>query len=99
MTAQTRTEEEKKQEMVRLIFENLMEKYFGRADRLGFTKHGQRPEDFYGFKAGDVADYHHYRIGEGDGFWFRLKDGRVFCAWTGLPAPSGTEDYDEATLH
>lgn len=94
-----RTHEEKLDEMVSLIFSKLMQRYFGRAGRLGLTRDGQTPEDFYGFKAGDVADYHHYRVGEGDGFWFRLKDGRVFCAYTGLPAPPGTEDYDEATLN
>ncbi|MDX2181413.1 MAG: hypothetical protein SFV18_17595 [Bryobacteraceae bacterium] len=99
MPAQSRTHEEKLDEMVSLIFAELMQKYFGRASRLGLTRESQTPEEFYGFKACDVADYHHYRVGEGDGFWFRLKDGRVFCAYTGLPAPPGTEDYDDATLN
>lgn len=99
MTAPARTDEDRMQEMLRLMFENLMQKYLGRADMLGLTKPGQTPEAFYGFTGADVADYHNYRVGEGDGFWFRLKDGRVFCAWTGLPAPPGTEDYDEATLN
>lgn len=99
MAETSRSDEDRLQETMRLIFENLMEKYFGRADLLGLTMPGQTPEEFYGFKAGEVADCHHYRVGEGDGFWFRLKDGRVICGWTGLPAPPGAEDYDEATLH
>jgi hypothetical protein len=99
MTAKLRTDEDREQEARQLLFENLMEKYFGRAALLGLTKPGQTPESFYGFTGAEVEDCHHYRIGEGDGFWFRLKDGRVFCAWTGLPAPPQAEDYDAATLH
>jgi len=99
MTEVASHDEAKMQDMLRRVFEHLMQKYFGRADRLGLTKPGQTPEAFYGFTGAEVADYHHYRVGEGDGFWFRLKDGRVFCAYTGLPAPPGAEDYDEATLN
>ena len=36
------------------------------------------PEQFYGFRAEDVAEIHFRKHGIGRGFWYRLNDGRVF---------------------
>ena len=38
------------------------------------------PEVFFGFSCRDVREVHFHKHGEGEGYWFRLKDGRVFDA-------------------
>ena len=38
------------------------------------------PEEFYGFRAEDVAEIHFQKHGAGRGVWYRLKDGRVIDA-------------------
>jgi len=35
-------------------------------------------KQFFGFLPQDVEGIHTHKDGEGDGVWFRLKDGRVF---------------------
>jgi hypothetical protein len=40
----------------------------------------QEPEEFYGFRAEDVAEIHFQKHGTGRGVWYRLKDGRVIDA-------------------
>ncbi len=41
---------------------------------------------FYGFRCTDVSEVCFYKHGHGEGAWFRLKDGRVFDAYNGLPS-------------
>jgi hypothetical protein len=48
------------------------------------------PEEFYGFRATDVAEMHSRKQGWGRGVWYRLKDGRVIDA---LGKPSHPERY------
>lgn len=50
------------------------------------------PEEFYGFRAEDVAEMHFRKRGVGRGFWYRLNDGRVFDAH-GRPSQTARACY------
>src|ERR1700674_749868 len=54
-----------------------MRKYHRWAKKLGYTASASA-EEFYGFTSADVDIVYIHKHGEGEGAWFRLKDGRVF---------------------
>ena len=53
------------------------------------------PEEFYGFRAEDVAEIHYRKRGQGRGFWYRLNDGRVVDA-AGKPSETDRTCYPSA---
>jgi hypothetical protein len=59
------------------------------------TKEGEpvNIKQFFGFAPQDVEGIHTHKTDEGDGVWFRLKDGRVFNRF-GKPAAADTALYD-----
>ena len=59
------------------LYGDLMEKFYLRWRALRYTA-AESAEEFYGFHYNHVACVHCYKHGEGEGFWFRLHDGRVF---------------------
>lgn len=54
-----------------------MEKWFLMNKCLGLTKAGSK-EEFYGFRAADIADVHCRLVGICEVLFFRIRDGRVF---------------------
>ena len=50
-------------------------------------------ECVFGFHPSMIAGLHTYKIGSGDGVYFRLRDGRVFSAY-GDECPADPELYD-----
>jgi hypothetical protein len=52
-------------------------------------------KQFFGFLPQDVEGIHTHRDDEGDGVWFRLKDGRVFDRH-GRPSSANHALYDKA---
>lgn len=75
------------------VYREVMWKRWWRAMKLGDTK-AATPEAYYGFSAFDVAELHFHMVGQGEGLWFRLKDGRVID-WHGNPCASDTSLYDQ----
>jgi hypothetical protein len=59
------------------LFDQTMRKYHRHALMLAFTK-ATTPEEYFGFHHHDVKAIHLHKNGCGRGFWFRLRDGRVF---------------------
>ena len=59
------------------VYGELMERFYRRWRDLRHTSAGSA-EEFYGFHYSHVACVHCYKHGAGEGFWFRLHDGRVF---------------------
>ena len=49
----------------------------------------------FGFLPQDVEGIHTHKEGEGEGLWFRLKDGRVFSKY-GQPSSADHALYDKA---
>ena len=54
-----------------------MEKWYRMRKGFGLTEAVSK-EEFYGFRASDIVDFHTHMIGFGDSVFFRLRDGRVF---------------------
>jgi hypothetical protein len=65
------------QRMVLQCIDWAMEKEFLFAKALGVATSATK-EEFYGFRACDVAELHRHKQGYGKAVFFRLKDERVF---------------------
>ena len=61
---------------LRCVFNNLMLKHHRQGVMLGGTT-AASPEEYFGFRARDVAGIHFHKQGVGKGTWFRLRCGRV----------------------
>lgn len=79
------------------VYRQLMEKYWRRGINMGRTTPATPPETYFGFSAMDVEQMHYHMVGEGEGIWFRLLDGRVFD-WQGRPSSPDRSLYD-ATIN
>jgi hypothetical protein len=60
-----------------ILFSEFMRSIHRQALLLAFTK-AATPEEYFGFHHHDVKSIHFHKNGYGRGFWFRLRDGRVF---------------------
>jgi hypothetical protein len=61
--------------------DTVMEDLFQLNRNVGLTSAADTKEEFYGFRARDVACLHYSKVGwRRPGVWFRLHDGRVFDA-------------------
>ena len=58
-------------------YDAVMEKWFKGCKALGRT-YADTKEEYFGFRAEDVATFHTHKQGCGAGVYFRLRDGRVF---------------------
>jgi hypothetical protein len=76
------------------VYRECMWKHWRRAVKFGNTKTAT-PEAYFGFSAFDVAELHFQMVGQGDGLWFRLKDGRVIDRH-GKPCASDASLYDQS---
>lgn len=74
------------------LFELLMETHHRYGMLLGFTT-ATSPEQYFGFHHEDVKEVHTYKLGEGGGIWFRLRNGRVVDQ-VGLPDEADPSLYD-----
>lgn len=50
-------------------------------------------ESFLGFNAAQVREVYRFKHGEGEAFWFRLKDGRVI-SWQGEASDTDPNAYE-----
>lgn len=79
------------------VWADFMRKYFLRMKALGITE-AASADVFYGFRCTDVATVHFHKHGEGEGCWFRLKDGRVFASH-GIPSNPDPTLYASDVTH
>ena len=63
------------------VYKAMMQRYWSGAVKRGSISADSTPEQFFGFRAIDVAEVHHYMVKDGQGTWFRLDDGRVINMW------------------
>ncbi len=73
-----------------------MEKWYLMSKGLGLTE-ARSKEEFYGFRASEIAEVHCRVMGFGDTVFFRLRDGRVFDVAARQHNPDPTL-YDQ-TIH
>jgi len=57
-------------------------------------EHAAYMKQLFGFLPQDVEGIHTHKAGEGEGLWFRLRDGRVFSKY-GKPAAADHALYDK----
>ncbi|HUQ94157.1 MAG TPA: hypothetical protein VM120_20920 [Bryobacteraceae bacterium] len=83
-----------------LTWADFMVKYFRWARALDIPSAVSATDaaQFYGFRCTDVQMVHFHKQGEGEGGWFRLKDGRVF-KWDGTRSDPDPAFYTNATAH
>jgi len=75
----------------------LMYRAIGQLQKRRAALHADEPtldlNHVFPFQPTDVEGIHTHKTDEGDGVWFRLKDGRVFTKY-GQPAPYDPALYD-----
>jgi hypothetical protein len=81
-----------------LTWAGFMERYFryARAAAIPSAVKAGDAAQFYGFRCTDVQTVYFHKQGEGEGCWFRLKNGRVI-AWYGLPSNPDPVFYSVTT--
>jgi hypothetical protein len=96
MTANLRSRRAVSLDELQHMARTAMETWF-RVIRAKAQTKARTPEEFYGFRAEDVAAMHYRKHGFGRGVWFRLKDGRVVDAKGKSSEPDHI--WYEATSH
>jgi hypothetical protein len=75
------------------VHQLLMQKYWRWGVKMGRTTLETPVEKYFGFNAFDVDRMYHHKVGDGQGIWFRLLDGRVID-WQGVSSDPDPSLYD-----